>query len=335
MHYSEYPRSVVEDIARLRRAIARSRLPAKRLDENLIIGTWNLRMFGDIYPQYNENPGSPKRNLRAIASIVEVIRHYDVIAIQEVKRDLEGLNTVLEWLGPDWGALFSDVTAGDQGNTERLAFIFDRRRVQPSGLAGELVLPPTPQGDPVVQFARTPYIVGFNSAGQHFVLLTAHIKYGNLPADRLPEIRALATYIAEEIQKRSLPDQSEERNLIVLGDFNIDKRGDNPLFQAFILTGLVVPEQLENLSSSYGAQPKYYDQIAWFMGGLALAFIDAGVVNFSGAVYPEISLQSMSFRISDHLPLWAEFSIDRSAEQMAPTLGLDPAHPDPLGTVPG
>jgi len=42
----------------------------------------------------------------------------------------------------------------------------------------------------------------------------------------------------------------------------------------------------------------------------------------------------MSFRVSDHFPLWVEFIVDRSTEHMARTLGLNPAMPDPLSTVP-
>jgi hypothetical protein len=42
----------------------------------------------------------------------------------------------------------------------------------------------------------------------------------------------------------------------------------------------------------------------------------------------------MSYRVSDHFPLWVEFVVDRSVERMARTLGLDPAMPDPLSTVP-
>ena len=49
-----------------------------------------------------------------------------------------------EFLGSDWGVILSDVTAGAKGNAERFAFLYDRRRVAPSGLAGEIVLPPTP-----------------------------------------------------------------------------------------------------------------------------------------------------------------------------------------------
>ena len=255
MDYTDYPRPVVEDIARLRRVLQRSRLPLKELDRNLIIGTWNLRAFGEVFRQWTENAGSPKRNLRAMASIVEVVRRFDVIAIQEVKRELDAMYMLLDWLGPDWGTMVTDITVGDEGNTERLGFIFDRRRVQPSGLAGELVLPPTPQGNPVAQFARTPYLVGFRSKAESFVLLTAHIKYGRVPEDRLPELRQLAAFIAKEIRDRARSNDRIESNLIVLGDFNIDSRGNNPLFQAFIQTGLVVPSQLlrfENCARHFG-----------------------------------------------------------------------------------
>jgi endonuclease/exonuclease/phosphatase family metal-dependent hydrolase len=335
MDYADYPRPVVEDIVRLRRCIERSGLPGRMTDDNLIIGTWNIRSFGRVYPAWDENPDSPKRNLRALACIAEVVRCFDVIAIQEVKRDTSGLRLLLdEFLGPDWGLIVSDVSAGSAGNAERLAFIFDRRRVQPSGLAGEIVLPPTPAGDPAQQFDRTPYIVGFRSGSDPFALLTAHIRYGDTPAARRPELQALAGYVAREIRDRSRTG-GEEQNVIVLGDFNIDERKENPLFQAFISTGLIVPRPLHGLKTTFGTQPKYYDQIAWFMGELDLLTTEqAGVIDFSAAVFQELTRMQMSYRVSDHFPLWVEFTIDRSTEQMAQTLGADPGAPDPFEGVP-
>lgn len=336
MDYTDYPPQVVEDIARLRRRIKDSKLPGKLTDYNLLIGTWNIRSFGSVYEAWEENPESPKRNLRAMAYIAEMIRRLDVVAIQEVRRDTSGIRMLLDdFLGPDWGLIVSDVTVGSEGNAERLAFIYDKRRVQPSGLAGEIVLPPTEEGDPARQFARTPYIVGFQVAGQSFSLLTAHIEYGKVPEERLEELGALAEHVAKEIRNRAKSGNAEETNLIVLGDFNIDKRRDNPLFQAFVSTGLMVPSQLWGLKTSCNTEPKYYDQIAWFMGDLDLPYSErAGVINFAGAVYKELTLRQMSYRLSDHFPLWVEFIVDRSTERMARTLGLDPAMPDPLGKVP-
>jgi endonuclease/exonuclease/phosphatase family metal-dependent hydrolase len=335
MDYAEYPRPVVEDIVRLRRRIEDSHLPHKLTDRNLLIGTWNIMNLGRVYPEWEENPGSPKRNLRAMACIAEIVRRFDVIAIQEVRRNTSAIRMLLDdFLGLNWGLVISDVSAGSGGNQERLAFIYDKRRVQPSGLAGEIVLPPSDAGDAVQQFARTPYIVGFQSASESFALLTAHIYYGDVPADRLEEIKALAEYTATQIRDRA-KQGAEENNLIVLGDFNIDDRGDNPLFQAFTSTGLVVPPQLLNVKTTFGTQPKYYDQIAWFMGDLDLLCSDrAGAINFAGAVYQELTRRQMSYRVSNHLPLWTEFMVDRSTERMARTLGVDPAQPDALGIVP-
>jgi len=335
MKYAAYPRSTVEDIVRLRRRIEASGLPGKLTDRNLLSGTWNIRAFGSVYEGWDENEDSPKRNLRAMASIAEVIRHLDVVAIQEVKRDTSGIRRLVEeFLGPDWELIISDVTAGSEGSTGRLGVIYDKRRVQPSGLAGEIVLPPTEAGDPAEQFASTPYIVGFRSAGESFALLTTHIKYGKVPQDRSGELREVARYVAEEIRDRTTTG-GEESNLIVLGDFNIDERQGNPLFDAFVSTGLVVPQQLWGLKTTYDTKPKYYDQIAWFMGGLNLVFTDrAGVIDIAGALFKELTLKQMSFRISDHFPLWVEFNIDRSTESMAKTLGVDPAMPDPLDVVP-
>ncbi len=334
MDYADYPLNVVQDIVRLRRRIAASGIPAKITDQNALIATWNIRAFGDIYPSWLPNPGSPKRNYRGLAIIAEIIRRFDIIAIQEVKRELFGLRSLMEWLGDDWGVIFTDVTAGDPGNSERLAFVFDRRRAVPAGLAGEIVLPTGPAGDVTVQFARTPYLVSFKCEQEHFILLTAHIKYGSVPEDRIGEIRSLANFLASEIRDRAKASSSEETNLIVLGDFNIDKRGDNPLFQAFRSTGLFVPDQLENVRSALGSEPKYYDQIAWFMGDLHMNFTNAGSVDFSGAVFQEISQVSMTYRVSDHLPLWVEFSTDSSVEKLAKTLNVDPSMPDPFAIVP-
>jgi hypothetical protein len=269
-----------------------------------------------------------------LAYIAEIIKRFDVIAIQEVKSDTSGIRLLLkEFLGPNWGLIVSDVSAGSKGNHERLAFIYDKRRVAPSGLAGEIVLPPEGDGDPAEQFDRTPYIVGFQAGNERFALLTAHIRYGKHQNDRLGEIEALSRYVADEIRDRARTG-GEEKNLIVLGDFNIDDRGDNPLFQAFISTGLIVPRQLLNLKTTYSTKPKFYDQIAWFMGNLDLLTDGrAGVIDFTGAVYREFASRQMSFRVSDHFPVWVEFIIDRSTEQIAGRLGVDPAMPDPFRSI--
>ncbi len=333
MDYSRYSRETAADIVRVRRRIRAAGVPPKVVDKNLLIATWNIRMFGDVYPHFTENPGSPKRNLRAMAIIAEIISHFDIVAIQEVRRDLTGIRTLLEFLGSHWGVIISDVNEGTLGNAERLAFVFDRRRVEPSGLAGELVLPPDWGQAAIEQFARTPYAVSFRAGQEAFILTTVHIRYGHGdPNERVPELEAFAEWMANWSER----DKRYHQDIIVLGDFNIDRR-DDPRFEAFASRGLNVPPQIRNVSTNLatGRKAKHYDQIAWFMGRLRMEYTGrAGTVNFAHAVFKELSLRSMSYRVSDHLPLWAEFSVDRSRHELIHVLGLDEWTPDPFALIP-
>lgn len=345
--YGEYTETAIADVVRVRRRLDAANIPPRRTDHNLIVGTWNIRGLGRLFHEWEENPDSPKRNLRSMAIIAEIIRRFDLVAIQEVRRETEALRVLLdEFLTPNWGVMLSDVSAGEKGNSERLAYIYDRRRVIPSGLAGEIVLPPLElesddEGNskkimPAEQFDRAPYVVGFQSARERFALLTVHIRYGEIEEDRLNEIQQLSKYVAREIRDRANFEGAEERNLILLGDFNINERSeDNILFRELLNVGLWVPEAIWGVKTTYGTEAKHYDQIAWFMGDLDLIGGEvAGVVDFSGAVYQEMSLRQMSYRVSDHFPLWVEFITDRSTESMAEVLGVDPASPDPFDGIP-
>ncbi len=342
--YEQYSATTIRDIVRLRRRLDQANVPPRRTDHNLVIGTWNIRALSNLFPAWDENPGSPKRNLHSMAIIAEIVRRFDVVAIQEVKRNTRALRVLLDdFLGPNWGVVLSDVSAGSEGNAERLAYVYDKRRVIPSGLTGEIVLPQVEVTDaqgtktmqPATQFDRTPYIVGFQAANERFALLTVHIRYGKVETDRVEEISNLARYVATELRERASEEGAEEANLILLGDFNINQRTeDNILFQELLNVGLWVPEAIRGVKSTYGTVPKHYDQIAWFRDDLELlGGSSAGVIDFSGAVYKEQTLENMSYRISDHFPLWVEFFTDRSAEAMAKILGVDPGMPDPFAGV--
>ncbi|MDQ0769364.1 hypothetical protein QF031_002113 [Pseudarthrobacter defluvii] len=97
-------------------------------------------------------------------------------------------------LGEQWQVIVSDVTEGAAGNGERLAFLYDSSRIRPSGLVGEVVLPPI--GDaPARQFARTPYTASIAGAGVQFTLATVHVLWGKDETERLPEITAFAQWM--------------------------------------------------------------------------------------------------------------------------------------------
>jgi endonuclease/exonuclease/phosphatase family metal-dependent hydrolase len=314
---------VAKDMAELRRALDQA-IPLKALDRNLLIATWNLKSFGGLTEKWNSTEeDSPKRDLQSVLAIAEVISRFDVIALQEVKGTLKALRHMLRALGSDYSFILTDVTKGQKGNDERLAFLFDARKVRLSGLAAELVVPQEQmtardiEGDALEkQFARTPYAVSFWSGGRTFILTTLHVLYGDNAKQRIPELKGIAQWLAEWAIQMS----EWKHNLIALGDFNIDRKGD-PLYNAFTSTGLTVPNDLHKVPRSIFDRPedekhKFYDQIAWFTGehnvpALSLEYVQGCHFDFTAHALRSRSLtnQELQWRVSDHFPLWVEFSV--------------------------
>ena len=59
----------------------------------------------------------PKRDWRAVALIAAVVSQFDVIAVQEVRRNLTALRFLISQLGAEWRLVTSDVTVGDAATT--------------------------------------------------------------------------------------------------------------------------------------------------------------------------------------------------------------------------
>ena len=317
----EPPENIRGELADLRDALDAA-IPPKALDRNLLVATWNLRAFGELTDKWAAGPkDSPQRDLHALLCISEIVSRFDVVAIQEVKANLRCLREMLRWLGPQWGVILTDVTRGAPGNGERMAFVFDQRKVNISGLACELVVPKELLAQDIRpdalrdQFARTPYAVGFRVGHHTFVLVTLHVLYGDSAEERTGELRAIAEWMSDW----ALDINAYENNLIVLGDFNIDRQGDER-YQAFTSTGLVIPDELQRVPRTIFSDPtqpnlnKFYDQIAWFVDregipALSLTNVRSGSFDFVGRALAtrQLSKAQLAWRISDHYPLWCEF----------------------------
>lgn len=324
------PAELREELTALRRQLSRE-VP-KKSDENLLVATWNIREFGGLTDKWVSDSGdSPKRDLGSLLRIAEVVSRFDVVAIQEVQADIRALRHLLKLLGDRYTVILTDAVEDQKGDDERLAFVFDRERIDVSGLACELVVPQNwttkkkpKTGIPSValerQFARTPYAVAFKRGGATFILITLHVIWAGTGtqdiAERADELSSIATWLrswAEDVN-------SWDQNLICLGDFNIDRK-DGDLWQAFTSTGLHVPDPLAQ-PRLIGDKPLkgFYDQIAWFTTEedgaerplLAMNFTGTGgMFDWSKTALADSGLTTLqkSFRMSDHFPLWVEFAL--------------------------
>ncbi len=345
-----------EGLLRLKQALAdpTTGVPDHALDDRALIATWNIREF--------DSSKGGIRGIEPLLYIAQVISAFDVVAIQEVRENLDPLNRLLRYLGDWWHVLVTDVTRGTAGNFERLAFLYDTRKVRFSGLVGEVVRPRGKDdmaGQFVEQFARTPFLVGFQVGWLKFTICTAHIRYGTASAldpQRLKEISWLATMLADQ----HLEQHAWSENILLLGDFNIFDTSDATA-KAITDAGFILPQELTQKPSNL-TRTKHYDQIAFFQparpgGPKPLTLTAAGVfawqdhVYRSGdaAVYEPDRLASRStlkyptwrtYQMSDHDPMWVELSTDYSEQYLdrlaaggpastgSPTPAIAPEHVD-------
>jgi endonuclease/exonuclease/phosphatase family metal-dependent hydrolase len=250
-------------------------VPTRQVDRNLLIASWNIREFGGFQGTWETDPAkSPKRNFSDLHYIAEIISRFDVVAIQELQDDLSALRVVMRALGSDWALLTSDVTRGAKGR-ERLGYLYDVRRVRPTGLVGELVLSaedlealqdarvpePVPEHESDAQrerrearehdarfggqLDRTPYIASFTSAGRPFMLATVHLVWGdaNDLTKRAEEASLLAKMLRDTVAPGSRPVDDFRSNLIALGDFNATA-DDDPIISALRAAGMVTAPEL-------------------------------------------------------------------------------------------
>ena len=316
-------------------------------DDTLLLSTWNIREF--------DSAAYGARGIESLFYIAEILSHFDLIAIQEVREDLQALEDVRAILGGWWKYIATDVTEGTQGNRERMAFLYDSRKVRFGNVAGEVVVPPLEKRskgkkttyDPNRQLYRTPFLCGFKAGWAKFMLCTVHIVFGKDTAEnpnRIEEIKQVADFLA----KRSEEETSWSKNIILLGDFNIYDPKDVTMTQ-ILNAGFTVPEELQRLPhTNTGKKKRHYDQIAFRPRTKVLETTGkAGVFDFFNIVYrqedEETYVDAMgdayfktskgkdrnkaqkskyfktywrTHQMSDHLPMWIQLKTNFGREYL-------------------
>lgn len=281
-------------------------IPAKSKTK-LLIASWNIA-----------NLGLHKRWTIHAALIAEIIDWFDLIAIQEVNVNLEGLRQIEAALPSHYNVLFSDKA----GNNERFAYIFDSRVVKQLEMVGEVAIPPKDHKyiklpgvtSSFTGFDRNPYLGSFQWRNTNFVLLNVHSYFGSNSKKNIHR-RALETYaIARHTDLMGNSKYAFSDKIIALGDFNLPlvEPGDL-IYKALVKRGLELPKHSTKVYSNI-ADDKMYDQIA-FLPSLKNTIQANGTFDFDNAVFPDLWQESHSkfksyvkYYLSDHRPIWMQIA---------------------------
>ena len=305
--------SMSPEIARglkiLRKRIEEARIPPSKLDETLNIATWNIREFG-------RRRNGRRRTEAAIHYIADILSQFDLIAVTEVRDDLTDLGRVMKILGPYWRAVYSDFNTDRGGNRERIAYLYDKRAATFTGLAAEAdpprrKHPVTKEYLPQITWWRSPYMASFSAGDFDFIMLAVHIRWGSGAAARVAPLKTLAAWVDKRRKEKHVVD----KDIFVVGDFNIPKLDDD-LFKAITSKGLTIPKPLRLLDhGSNLARNKRYDQILHYrrhqdceidQGGVLDFYQDDWRALFPRSKYPDMDKPEFTYQLSDHLPLWVQ-----------------------------
>ncbi len=284
-------------------------IPAKSA-QNLLVATWNLT-----------NMGLQERTNNDYQLMAEIISWFDLVAVQEIASDLSGFRKLMSFL-----PAYSTVVSDPGGNDERLGFIYNNSAVKLLEMIGEVAVPPSDHRYIRMQtvsglftgFDRNPYIASFRAGNLEFLMVSVHLYFGGKQwynTDR----RTLETYaVARWGDLRRKSDSSYSKNIVILGDFNLEKKDPNDtVFKALKSRGLLLPIHTSKVGSNLSGD-REYDQLAFFPGDMNSKFTgNSGVFDFDGGIFadawqnrPGDFRDIIKFHMADHRPLWAEFNVE-------------------------
>lgn len=309
MHYGEVPPHIAKGLIELRRRIDEAKIPDSAIDVCLNVATWNIREFGK----------TPRLDA-SIYYIAEILNQFDLIALTELRDDLSDLKRVMALLGSEWHVVFSDFMDDRGGNQERVAYLYDGRMVRFTGLAAEAdpKRKKNKAGEYVAQFSwwRAPYMASFRAGNFDFVAITAHMRWGNKLADRINALREFGKWVDKRRRHRHAVDS----DFVVLGDFNVPKRGDKA-YNALTGKGrkLLIPDELLGVRGTNLSRKNTYDQILHSPTDTDRFSGAGGVLDFHQGdwtpLYPSQDHapktdHEFTYEMSDHLPLWLQVKTD-------------------------
>ena len=250
--------------------------------DEISVATWNIQVFGQ----------SKMRKPEAMKVIVDMVRRFDVIAIQELRsKDQSVIDEFLAMVNSDGYAY--DIVVGPRlgrsSSKEQYLYLYDTNRIELLDGSVYTVY------DPKDRLHREPLVASFRVVGAlsgnawTFTLVNIHTD----PDEVDDEVNALDDVL------RMVRQTDSEDDVILLGDLNADARNLGEL------------RDLPNLMWTVSGQPtntrgtKSYDNIL-FSGVSTSEFTgSAGIIDLE----TEYALtRDQALDVSDHLPVWATFA---------------------------
>lgn len=295
MSASTLRKTIAEERKALKKVL--DKIPNRQVDENVLIATWNIAQFSD------------KKSKRSLQYIADICERFDIVAIQELKPSLTGLSKLQALLPGNYRVLVSDPS----GNHERMAFLYDERTVESTGLVCEIAFSGSIAHPDTFQFNRTPYCASFRAGRFDFTVVSVHLVDGSSQGAQGRDVRKQEIIeLVDFIKRRAAAKVGSvfDPDFFVVGDFNIQKNGDQ-FFRALVggdRPRFKMPRRMNSTGTNY-RQDKTYDKIAWLPSNEFEFTGKFGVVPFGDVLYSDKPDDEARKRISDHLPLWAEFRV--------------------------
>ncbi len=258
--------------------------PAARTKGTLRIASFNMQAYG---PSKAEKP-------EVLEILARIIRRFDVVALQEIRSERpDVLQRLLEQINLAGGhyALLAGPRVGRTASKEQFVFVFDQATVEVDRGASYTV------EDPDDLLHRPPFVGWFRVRGPApnqaftFTLVNTHIDPDEVPA----EIKVL-----DDVFFSVRDDGRGEDDVILLGDFNTDDRHLHDLGR---VSGVLaaISGRPTNTRQTQG-----YDNLIFQLPATSEYAGRSGVFDFMR----EYNLTlDQALQISDHLPVWAEFSM--------------------------
>ena len=157
-------------------------------------------------------------------------------------------------------------------------------------------------------------MASFSSGNFDFVIVAAHIRWGDSKESRTKEIQSFADWADLKRKQKHV----EDRDFFITGDFNIETPA---MYAALTSKGLLAPPALrEEEFGTNLAKDKRYDQILHFPIYEDSFMNKGGVVDFFtggiAALFPGMSKNDFTYQLSDHLPLWVQINTDNDGHQL-------------------